>query len=127
MLGEAGEGAEVRTAKLGDLRGFPADETVARGHRLQNPGVHRKSLQSARSEEQHAVGDFFAHAGEFKQAGLGRGVGERLGLVEPAGARSESACGFGNVARAKSELAGAELGFGNGGEFGPGGQAVDLM
>ena len=63
LLGEAGEGAEVRAAEVGDLGGLPAVETVAAGEGFQDPGVDGEGLELAGAEEEHAVGDFFADAG----------------------------------------------------------------
>jgi hypothetical protein len=124
LLGEAGEGAEVGAAELGELGGFPAGEAVAAGEGLENPRVHREGLEFARAEEEDAVGDFFADAGEFEEAGFRGGVGEGFGFIEPAGAGGDEAGGLADVARAETEEAGAEGGLGDGGEFGPGGEAV---
>ena len=119
MLGEAGEGAEVGAAELRDLGGLPADEAVAACEGFEHPGVDGEGCEFARAEEQDAVGDFLADAGEFEQTRFRGGVGEVLGLIEPAGVCSEEECGLVNEARAEAELAGAEIGFGNGGELRP--------
>ena len=63
LLSETGEGTEVGAAEVRDLGGLPAVQAVARGHGLEDPGVHGKGLEPAGAEEQDAVGDFFPDAG----------------------------------------------------------------
>lgn len=126
LLGEAGERAEVDAAEMRDLRGFPAIETVAARHGFDDPGIDGKGFEFAGAEEEDAVSDFFADAGKGAEAFFRRGVGERFGFVEPARVGGEKAGGFGDVAGAEAEEAGAEVGFGNLGELGPGGEAGEV-
>jgi len=107
LLGEAGLGAEVGAAKVGDLSGFPTVEPVATRHGFDYPGVHGKCFQAAGAEEEHAIGDFFADAGEGEQEDLGLGVGGALGGVEPTGVLGEKGRDTGDVAGAKTKGAGA--------------------
>ena len=76
------------------------------------------------STGKYAVGDLFADAGQFKQTGFCRKVGEMLGFLEPAGAGGEESRGLRNVPGPKSKQTSAKIFFGNGGEFRPGGEAV---
>lgn len=124
LLGEAGERAEVDAAEMRDLGGFPAVEAVTAGHGFDDPRVDGEGFEFAGAEEEDAVGDFFADAGEGAEAFFRGGVGERFGFVEPAGVRGEELGGFGNVAGAETEEAGAEIAFGDVRELGPGRQAV---
>src|SRR5690349_10017240 len=82
-----------------------------------DPDVDWESVLEAVGEKQNAVGDFFADAGEFAEAfaGLWRWEGADGFEVEFVG--GDDARGFEEVRSAESHLAGAELGFGEGGEF----------
>lgn len=120
LLGEAGERAEVDAAEVGDLGGFPALEAVALRHGFDDPRVDGEGFEFSGAEEENAVGDFFADAGERAETLFRGGVGERFGFVEPAGMGGEELGGFGNVAGAETEQAGAEIAFGDAGELGPG-------
>lgn len=124
LLGEAGEGAEMGAAEVGDLGGFPAFETVALGHGFDDPGIDGEGFEFSGAEEEDAVGDFFADTGKGAEALLRGSVGKGFGFFEPAGMRGEKLRGVVNVARAETEEAGAEIGFGDGGELGPGRQAA---
>ena len=124
LLGEAGLGAEVRAAEVGDLGGFPAVEVVAAGEGLENPRVDGEGFEAAGSEKENAVGDLFTDALECEQALFGFGVGGVFSGFEPTGVRGEETGDDGDVAGAKAERAGAKLLLGNGGEFRPSGQGV---
>ena len=124
-MGEAGEGTEVGAAEVGDWRGLPAREAVAELHRPDDPHVNGEGLEPAGPEQEDAIGDFFADAGEGAEAFLRGGVGEGFGFFEPAGMRGEELRGLRNVAGAEAKEAGAEGGFGDGGEFRPRGKPVD--
>lgn len=117
----------MRAAEVGDLGGFPAGEAVAALHGLDDPHIDGKRFESTSAEEEDAIGDFFADTGERAETLLCAGVGERFGFIEPAGMRGEELRGLSNVARAEAEEAGTEGGFGDGGELGPGGQAVNSV
>jgi len=110
----------VGAAEVGDLRRLPTGEAVAALHRLDDPHVDGERFEPAGTEEEHAVGDFFADARERAETFLRDGVGECFGCFEPAGMRGEKLRGLGNVACAETEEAGAEGGFGDSGELGPG-------
>lgn len=124
LLGEAGEGAEVDAAELRERGGFPVVEAVAAGEGFEDPDVYGEGFEFAGAEEEDAVGDFFADAGEGAEAFFGGGVGEGFRLLEPAGVGGEKAGGLADVAGAEAEEAGAELGLGDGGELRPGGEGV---
>jgi hypothetical protein len=126
IAGVARVRAEVGAAEVGDLGRLPTVETVAAGEGFEHPGVHGEGLELAGAEEQHAVGNFFADAGQFHQPPLGGGVGQGFGFIEPAGPGAEEFRGFGDVAGAEAEQAGAEVFFGDGGEFGPGGELLEM-
>ena len=54
----------MRPAEMRDLRWFPAFEPIAQGHRLDDPDVDGKRFHATCTEEQNAVGDFFANTGK---------------------------------------------------------------
>lgn len=124
LLGQAGPRSEMGPAEMRDLGGFPPGETIAAFEGLEDPGVHGKGFEFAGAEQQDAVGDFFADAGQFEQARLGGGVGQVLGLIQPAGALGDVVGRSMNIFGAETEEAGAQVLFGNGREFGPGRQTV---
>ena len=124
LLGEAGVGAEVGAAEVGDLGGFPVVEAVAADHGFDDPGIDGEGFEAAGAEEEDAIGDFFADAGEGEEAGFGFGVGGVFGGGEPGGVGGEEAGDGGDVAGTETEGTGTKLVFGYGGEFGPGGEAV---
>ena len=125
LLREAGERTEVGATEVGDLRRLPVGERVAAFHGLDDPHVDGERFESAGAEEEDAVGDFFADAGERAEALFRGSVGERLGFLEPAGMRGDPVRSLRNVTGAEAEEAGAELGFGHRGELRPSGEAMD--
>ena len=86
--------------------------------------IQGEGFEFARAEEENTVGDFFADAGERHQTGFGFGVGGGFAFFEPAGVIGDEAGGLVDVARTKTEQAGAQVGLGDGGEFGPSRKAV---
>ena len=125
MLRQAGVRPEMHPAEMRDLLGRPAVKAVARLHGLDDPDVDRKRLEPARAEQQHAVGHFLAHAGQFAQPLLGLGVGQLLHLFQPVRPLGEEPGGLLHVARAEAEQAGPQVLLAHRGELGPRGQAVD--
>ena len=99
LLGEAGGGAEVGAAEMGDLSGRPASELVAPGHGFDHPRVDGEGFELTGAKEEHAVGDFFADAGEREEAGFGLDVGQCGGLVQPTGVRGQKLGGAGDILR----------------------------
>ena len=126
LLRQPGQRPEVGATEMGHLGGFPAGEAVATLHRFDDPYVHGKRFEPTGTKEEDAVGDLFADAGKGAEADFGFGVRDALGFLQPTRMRGEELGGFRNVAGAKAEEAGAEIGFGNGGKFGPSREAVKV-
>ena len=122
LLGEARPAAEVHAPEMGDGAGAPAFESVAAGHRLQDPHVHGEGLQAIRAEEEHAVGDLFPDPGQEAQPLARLGVGQGAGFLQPARPLGQELRGAVDVARAEAEPAGLQLRLGDQGQAGPGGQ-----
>ncbi len=103
LLSEPGEGAEVLATEVRDLGGFPSGEIVASGHGLEDPGIDGEGFEFSGTEEEHAIGDFLADAGEFHESGFRVGVGKTFGFGEPPGMLGEESRGAGDVAGSESE------------------------
>jgi len=115
---------EVRAAEVRHLGRRPPVQAVVAGQRLQDPRVHRKGFEPAGAEQEDAVRDLCADAGQFEQAGVRRGVGQGLSLLQPAGAVGEEPRGSGDVAGTEPQQAAAQLSLRYRRERGPVGQGV---
>ncbi len=117
LLGIAGVRAEMRGGKA--VQAWPAGAAALEIKPLQrafNPDIHGKRGIKSVGEEQNAVGNLPTHAAQFHQ------FGARFGVIQPADF-FQVECALGNlprggeeVRRAKTHFAGAEFGFGAGGE-----------
>jgi hypothetical protein len=75
LLGEAGEGAEVGAAEVGDVGGFPAVEAVAAGEGFEHPRIHGEGLEFAGAEEGTQSATFSPTPGSSMSRALAAGYG----------------------------------------------------
>ena len=116
----------MSAAKVRHRCGLPTGEAVAAREGFEHPSIHGERLKPAGAKKQDTVRDFLPDPGQFEQAGLGRSIGQRFSLLQPARAGGEKLRRAVDVFGAKTQEAGAEFLFGDGGELIPGRQAVEI-
>jgi len=80
-----------------------------------HPDIHRKRRIESIGEQQDTISDFAADTAQFHQLGAGFGMGQLPDALQIESAIGDFARGGEQVRRAKTHFAGAEFGFGGGG------------
>lgn len=125
LLGVAGVWAEVGLDEFEEaLFGGLALREVELGDGALDPDIDRKGVLKSVGEEENAVGDFFAYAGEGAEGFAGGGRGEEAERFEVEVVGCDDLSGLEEIGRAEAHFAGAELGFGERGETGGGGEGI---
>lgn len=123
LLGVAGGGAEMRFSEpLEGCGGDVATGKVELFEGAQDPDVDREHLVKTDGEQEDAVGDLAADPAKANQVGAGCGQGQGGEAVQAELASGNGACGGEEVGSTKPGFAGAEVGFGGGGQLGGGGE-----
>jgi len=126
LLSPAGVGAEVVAGEMSQLAGGDAlvvgEIDAAQG--TFDPDIDGEGVVESAGEEEGAVGDFLADAGEFYQFFQSALVFHRGQGIEVELTAIDQACGGEEVLRAKAEFAVPELFMGRAGDGGDGGKGM---
>ena len=90
-------------SEMSDLGGFPTLQAVPFRHRFDDPHVDRECLESTSAEEENAVRNFLADAGQLAESFFRHRIGQLLRLLQPSWVRCDKLGGLVNVACAKSQ------------------------
>ena len=114
LLGVTGVAAEVGVGEALEAEAaWAAAREVELAQGFCDPDIDGKSLLETIGEQQHAIGDLPAHAGEFEELFAGSGDGQIMKMGEVESAVRNHSCGLEQIRRAKTHLAFSQFSFGD--------------